>query len=191
MFGFGIGTWIKLGLVIAAVIAIFVLKHTYDEGKRDEGRSEVQVQWDADRAERIKRTSELVVTLSNRLMEEMDAKRKADLDVAAVFAVVENNLGRVRSTRAGIVLPADVERVLVESADAANTRRAGTDDGGKTRADPVPATPEAAAGVYDEREFAGYLVQSAKAYDDAYGLWKFCRVREDACRDALRKGANP
>lgn len=51
--GFLLSHWriVALGLLLAgAAIAIPIAKHHYDEERRDEGRSEVQTEWDADKA---------------------------------------------------------------------------------------------------------------------------------------------
>jgi hypothetical protein len=182
--------WLKLIIVGAlAVGAYFAWEHYVANPYRAQGRAEVQAKWDADRDARIKRTTEIVLELSGKLMEAKDAQAAHERQLDAVFAVVEADVGRIRSTGAGIRLPADVIRVLDESSDAANSGRPATDGTGKARADPLPAATEAAA--YDERELGEFLKQSALAYADAYGLWHSCRVREDSLRDALAKGTNP
>jgi hypothetical protein len=193
-----IGLLLSFWKPIAGILAILALmgfvayeKHHYDEARRDEGRAEVQAKWDTDRAERIKRTTEIVVELSGKLMEAKDAQQKRERDIDAIFAVVGTDAGHVVNSGSGIRLPADVRRVLDESADAANSQRSPVVASGEARTDPVPETPAAASGAYDERDLATFFVESAHAYADAYGLWKSCRVREDACRVAVEKGANP
>ena len=177
-----------IGLVLL-LIALAVGWHKFTEHYRDQGRAEIQAKWDADRDARIKRTTEIVLELSGKLMEAKDEQANDERHIQEIFATVAADVGRVRSTAGGIRLPADVVRVLDESADAANSGRPSPDGAGKARADALPASTEAS--TFDERELADYMSKSALAYADAYGLWHSCRVREDSLRDAFAKGAHP
>ena len=61
-------------VVIGLAIAVGVAKHRYDEGKRDEGRAEVQGQWDLAKAAALKANTEQ----EQRWQGERDAREKAE-----------------------------------------------------------------------------------------------------------------
>jgi hypothetical protein len=174
------------GVAILAVLGtLWGVKHHYDEHQRDIGRAEIQAQWDADKAARIKRTTELTLLLSGKLQAAMDDATQREGKAHAQFVPLETRAAGVAAGH-GVALPADVAGVLDSASRAANS--AHDRAAGEARTDPVPTVPETQ--VYDERELAEWGVKAAAAYNDAYGLWASCRAREDILRSALQ-GAPP
>ena len=180
---------IKAFAVLALLAALAYGVHRYNEHYRDQGRAEVQAKWDADNLRRIALTTGIVMDATKRIQEADDvaATHKADRD--RLFSAVEVAADNVHRG-AGIRIPADVAGVLDAGARAANAERGATaaaDGRAEARADPVPIVPEAAAGVYDEREIALWGKGGEAAYADAFGLWRTCRTREDVCRADFNK----
>jgi hypothetical protein len=173
---------IYVALAGAAMLLCSAVAHEYEA----RGSAEVQVKWDADKAERIRRTTELTLELSGKLMAAMDAAKKAEATKDATFSALQQRATGVASGP-GVQLDNELARLLIESASAANSAR--PDSGTKAGADPVPDSAATAGGIYDERELAVYFVGSTAAYADAYGLWKTCRDREDGYLAAMAKGA--
>jgi hypothetical protein len=149
------------------------------------GSAKVQALWDADKAVRIQRTTEITLALSAKLMEAKDAASRLEGQLRDRFATLEGRASGV-ATRGGIGVGDDVARLLDDTSRAANSARpdAGTKAG--TAAVPDAAAPEVVA--YDEREFAGFIVAAGAAYADAYQLWRACRGREDSYLEAMTKG---
>ena len=177
---------IKIGALIALALALAWCWHLFVDHYREQGRVEIRKEWDADKAARIKRTTELTLLLSGKLQVAMGEADKAKEKRNVAFDGIAN-AGRSVAVGRGIVIPADVGRVLDDASRAANSAR--SDARAEARADPVPAIPQAQA--YDEREIAGFGVEAGRAYADAYGLWKACRVREDVQLAVSILGANP
>jgi len=176
----------KAVAIFALMVTIAVGVHKYNEHFRDQGRAEVQSKWDEYKASQDKQRAEIILDYTAKLGKAHDDKERSDAAAVARLAVLDAALGNVVNTRAGVRLPAGL---LDASTAAANARRTPAANGsGQARTDPIPAGAEAASGVYDESAIAGYIVQSARSYDDAVGLWASCRAREDACRDARAKG---
>jgi len=158
---------IAIGIaIIALVAAVGFAKHRYDEGKRMEGRAEVQALWDADRARNIKEGQ----AQEARWKTESEARQKAEQELsderskrAAVAAVAARSLpDRV----ARVVVPRESVRVLNDAIDAGNP--------GKTTgpaAKPDKAAPAAAEGADST---VGLLTQwgvgCIAAYDDARAM---------------------
>lgn len=182
------GLAIKALLVAAVVATIAFGIHRALEHYRDQGRAEIQVLWDADKAARIARTTEITLDLSNKLGAALDQAKQAKEKSDAAFVPVLENVSRVVD-RGGIRLPGDVVRVLDGASRAANSAR--PDAGGEASADPVSEAPASGTLTYRESDLARFFGESAAAYADAYGLWAACRVREQACYDTLRKGMLP
>jgi hypothetical protein len=65
--------------VLALVATVAILKHSYDEHRRDEGRSEVQVKWDAANAAQKQREI-LAAKEADEYANRLEAKRKLDFD---------------------------------------------------------------------------------------------------------------
>jgi hypothetical protein len=178
-----VGILIRIGAALALAAALAWGWHLFTGHYRDQGRAEIQAEWDKDRAMRIARTSEIVVTLSGKLMEAKDEASKLQRGHEAIFAVLDE---AVRAIPAGstVSLPAASARVLNDAADAAIAATTAPDGGGKSAA---VALPQATA-TYSEQEFAEYLKDAPRAYTSAFDKWAACRVREDLCRAALNEG---
>jgi hypothetical protein len=181
----GIVKWL---LIIGAAMAMVFAGWTFLEKRCNSACKDVLAAWEADKAMRIKRTTEITNMLSERMQAAMDAaaKLKGQVDEA-----VRTQAERVAAVPAGtrITLPRPVARVLDHGDSASRAARGPINTGTEARADPVPATPATVVEdgvVYDGREFAEYLKNADAAYADAYRLWKEAREREDALRAAYR-----
>ena len=183
---------IWLGLIAILAAGAMWMKTSYDEKRRDEGRAEVQKLWDEDRAMRIKRTTEITLVLSGKLMEAKDDAIRREAAINARFSTLED---RVRALAAGrtVVVSGGAAGILRDTADAANRTVAPAADGaGEASTGPVPAATQTVA--YDEQEFVRWIVQAGAAYSDAVSLWAAARQREDALRvtvETLRKEVGP
>ena len=183
---------IWLGLIAIFAAGAMWMKTSYDEKRRDEGRAEVQKLWDEDRAMRIKRTTEITLVLSGKLMEAKDDAIRREAAINARFSTLED---RVRALAAGrtVVVSGGAAGILRDTADAANRTVAPAADGaGEASTGPVPAATQTVA--YDEQEFVRWIVQAGSAYSDAVSLWAAARQREDALRstvETLRKEVGP
>jgi len=183
---------IWLGLIAIFAAGAMWMKMSYDEKRRDEGRAEVQKLWDEDRAMRIKRTTEITLVLSGKLMEAKDDAARREAAINARFSTLED---RVRALAAGrtVVVSGGAAGILRDTADAANRTVAPAADGaGEASAGSVPIAAQTVA--YDEQEFVRWIVQAGAAYSDAVSLWAAARQREDALRvtvETLRKEVGP
>ena len=152
----------------------------------------MQKLWDEDRAMRIKRTTEITLMLSDKLMEAKDAQIQRRLQSMQDFR--RWKIAFDRSLLAGLlVCLLLLLKLLRDAADAANRTIAPTVvERADAAAAPVPAAAQTV--VYDEREFVAWIVQAGAAYSDAVNLWAAARQREDALRDTietLRKEVGP
>jgi len=183
---------IWLGLIAIFAAGAMWMKTSYDEKRRDEGRAEVQKLWDEDRAMRIKRTTEITLVLSGKLMEAKDDAIRREAAINARFSTLED---RVRALAAGrtVAVSGGAAGILRDTADAANRTVAPAADGaGEASAGSVPIATQTVA--YDEQEFVRWIVQAGAAYSDAVSLWAAARQREDALRstvETLRKEVGP
>jgi hypothetical protein len=181
-----------LALIAALAAGAMWAKTSYDETRRDEGRAEVQAKWDDDKAMRIRRTTEITLTLSGKLMEAKDAQTRRETEINARFSTLEARVRALGSGRTVGMSPAAAD-LLRDAADAANRANArALDDRTETRPDPVPAAAQTVA--FDEQEFVAWIVKAGAAYADAVNLWQAARGREDALRDTLetlRKEVGP
>lgn len=182
----GLVKWLLIGaLVLAAVGSMY----WFLEKRCNSACVKVTQEWEDDKAARIKRTTEITLELSSKLMaskEDADTlRRKADAKIEPVRTLVQYVPAGAR-----VSLPPAVARVLDNAAVAGNAARSdAADTGAEARADPISSS--AAPVEYDAREVAQYLVDAPVAYADAYQQWKAARAREDACYAAINKGASP
>jgi hypothetical protein len=183
-----IGLGIRLAIIAAVCAALYGIWRSIDNALEHHYADPVRAEFKAYKAAQDKQRADIILDYTAKLGKAHDDKVTSDLASVKRLAIIDGAVGNVVSSGAGIRLPADLVGVLNASASAANGRLALPDRGGQAKPDAIPATPEAASGVYDERELAQYLRDGAAAYDDAVGLWKSCRTREDACRDARSKG---
>lgn len=173
-----------VGLLVAGILW---MKSSYDEGKREEGRSEVQVKWDADKAARIKRTTEITLEMYSQIKRAEDAAIKRGTVSSTRFTDVKAGIHSIPAGN-GVSFSASADKLFNDTSSAANSNR--TNTGAKEGTNPLPATPQTESN-YDEREFVSWVVSAGEAYADAYNLWKFCRDREDSYLTSMLKGANP
>lgn len=177
----------KLLAVAALVAALAYGVHRVTEHYRDQGRVEIQTLWDSDKAARIKRTTELTLELMGKLTAAQDAAAKQEKAANERFVTLSAQAAAVRNSAAGIRIDSDLARLLLDATAAGNAGRARPDAGAEAGAAAVPATAETA--IYDESELAHYVTDAARAYADAYGLWRACRTREDAVLASMTKGS--
>ena len=187
MFGLPIGLLVRIGITIALAVAVAYATHMVLEHFRQEGRNEIQAKWDADKAERIKRTTEIVLDYVAKEAAADDAaqKRRALLD--ADFAPLESRLARI-SPNGVLHFSSASARLLDDASRAANADRAALatiDGGGKASARTIPdatVLPTDAELIVSEREWDAFELKTAHAYRDAFQVWEACRMREDVCR---------
>ena len=77
MFGLPLGLLVRIGITIALAVAVAYATHMVLEHFRQEGRNEIQAKWDADKIERIKRTTEIVLDYVAKEAAADDADRKS------------------------------------------------------------------------------------------------------------------
>jgi hypothetical protein len=172
----------KLIAVAAIAAAIyFAWGHFVAEPYRKEGATP----YIAKEAARQKLNSEVIVTLSNKLMEEKDAHAKAVSDLDRFFLVLENAASSVDHSR-GVALPNDVVGVLRAGIDQAN--RQGTPAPGAGTAAPAATVPAAESQEYDARELALWGVKTDEAYAKTVELLKSCYRQELIYWTALTGG---
>lgn len=104
--------WIKGLILLGVVVALFGLKNSYDEGRRDEGRAEIQALWDVDKAARIKAFAEMTTqwitakTDLERLAKEREDERNIRLNKA------QERARRLPAAVANVRIPGSAIRVL-------------------------------------------------------------------------------
>lgn len=161
--------WKPLAMVLGAIVLMTVVgiaKHRYDDGKREEGRAEIQAKWDADKAERIKRTTEITNLWDSKRQEaeknaeDRDHERRLRADLATVAA------RGLPPAVARIVVPHSAVSVLDRAIDAGSA----TQIAGPAR-EPAKASAPAAEGADST---VGLLtqwgVQCIAAYEEARGM---------------------
>lgn len=167
-----------LGVAAVVCCTAGLVAHEYEA----RGADRVQVEWDADKAARIKRTAEITLQLSQRLQLAMDAEIKLKGETDARFKPLESSVAAI-SPGSRVHLSLDVDRVFHDAARAANAGSA-PDSGAKA---PAPAVSNAAQSdvAYNGAEFGAWAVKVAEVYADCVNLWKAARVREDELREIL------
>lgn len=144
-------------------------------------RDELAVQ----KAAAIKRATDLALLWSAEVDRSEIAARQRKERNAALFAPLTN---RARSVpRGGVVAVSPAAaRVFVDAAAAANAPAAPA--GREAGADPIPDAAPAAPVIFDEREFADWVVTAAMAYADARNQWGACVEHYERLRTAQPEG---
>lgn len=170
---------------IALAFAIFLgyMVHLYN----DHIRAPLEQKYKDRETELVARATGITNMMTDLRLKEQSRHAEENSQAIKRFTEVSAKLANVQNTLSGITLPADVVGVFTDAARAANARR-GTNSGGKEGAEAVPALPETPL-IYNERDLASFVTVAADAYDDAYGLWKACRTREDILLAGIAKGA--
>jgi len=107
-------------LVLAFVGMVAWWKHKYDEERRDEGRAEVQAEWDADKAERVKLTTAMTLLWDNKRQDAEKIGEERDRLRMERTESVARQVASLPPAVAHLVIPADAVRVLSAGADSAN-----------------------------------------------------------------------
>lgn len=139
MFGIPIGLLIRIGLVLALMAALAYAYHLVAEHFRIEGRAEIQTKWDADKAERIKRTTDMTNLWDSKRQEADKAGQERDHERAQRLADAQQRAKTLPPAVAGAAFPGAAVQLLNEPTGghpAQITRPAG----------PAEATAPAAAG---------------------------------------------
>jgi hypothetical protein len=174
--------WMKLIAVAAIAAAIyFAWGHYVAEPYRKEGAAPYIVK----EAERQELNSAVIVTLSNKLMEEKDAHAKAVSDLDKFFLVLETAGNSVARGR-GVSIPDDVVGVLRSGINQANGQGTPAPSTGSSSA--TAAVPAAQSQVYDERDIALWGIATDKAYAKTVELLKSCYRQELIYWTALTGG---
>ncbi len=149
--------------MIALAIAFFAFKHHYDEGKRDEGRTEIQEKWDVDKAQRIKALADMALLWSNQLdRTEAETRKRENAQRATTAALEQRSTALSRAPT--VVISSDAARLWGDVGPG--SAGAGTAD---------PAKPEPRAVSFSESALLGFVVAAKAAYEDAVGLFHSCR----------------
>ncbi len=169
---------LKTIAVIALLLALFGLKHGYDERRRAEGRLEVRMKEVAplkqQMANAIQRSTDLALLWAAQVDKTAAATKAAEGERNARFATLAD---RARSMAGpGIRVPAAFSWLLDDASRAANAATAPAAPIDQPAAAPVPATSEAnSPGVsLDPAALAQFQVGAAAAYADAFGQWQAC-----------------
>ena len=160
--------WLKL--IAVAVIAGLLLWgwHVFTESYREEGRAEVQSQWDLAKAAALKANTEQ----EQRWQKESAAREKAEKELederTKRAALAADAAKRLPDRVARVVVPRESVRVLNSAIDAGNPAPATG-----TARESAKATPAAAEGADSN---VGLLTQwgvaCISAYDEARGMVK-------------------
>lgn len=164
--------WKPIAMILAAVAlvaAIAIAKHSYDEGKRDEGRADIQAKWDADSARRMAQVTAQTLAWDAQRQKTDTAvaeRDKARQEAANAISQRVANLPQVvRDQR----VPAAFVGVLRDSANAANL--AGTPG----EPDKAPAATAASADAESDLGLvAGWISDVARIHAecrDRVALW--------------------
>lgn len=123
MLAFVLKYWKWIALAVAVLVlwgVVTVAKRTYDEGKREEGRAEIQIRWDEDKARRIKATTDQVLLWDKERQKHEKAIRERD----------EQHELRIKEARALVAkLPLSVARTAVPASVVELLNRAASNTG--------------------------------------------------------------
>lgn len=103
--------------LVALYLAVVGLKHSYDEGKRDEGRAEVQAKFDAYVTAAMERTSAITLAWDAKRIEAETAGKVADDERAKRFAESKMRAQALPAAVAAVVVPAPAVGVLQRAID--------------------------------------------------------------------------
>lgn len=128
--------------LVALYLAVVGLKHSYDEGKRDEGRAEVQAKFDAYVTAAMERTSAITLAWDAKRIEAETAGKVADDERAKRFAESKMRAQALPAAVAAVVVPAAALGVL-DDAIRASDRAETPGSAGAPVENPAAATPAA------------------------------------------------
>lgn len=180
---------LRLALYIGAGAGVLFLCAAVAHEYEARGKHKIQVAWDADKAMRIKRTTEITLLMNGLVNKAQNDAAAREGELNARYATLQSQLARVPA--GGRVTVSGASSGLYDDAvRAANSARPDASGQEGTKTIPTPAQPQGSV-VYDEREFAAWVLSAGAAYADAYNLWRACRDREDGYLTALAKGTAP
>lgn len=163
--------WLLLaGLVLAMAVGLVVAKHHYDEGKRAEGRAEVQAKWDRDRD--AQKTAAIAEAARNaqettrRLAEQRKAQETHDAQLA------QAQHDAVAADRAAVSLRSQLAQFT------ATARRAAGNPTAVGSSPPAAAAVDLLADMLGESE--GATGELAKSLDLAYTAGQLCERQYDS-----------
>ena len=150
MFGLPIGLLIKVGLALALAAAIAYGVHRIAEHYRDQGRTEIQVLWDADKAERIRLTTAMTLEWDKQRQRTEKAEAQHELERRKVQDGLADRARLVAAGVNSVRVAAAVASLLDDAARSATDAAAGT-------AKPDAATAAAPAAAADTGTDLGTL----------------------------------
>lgn len=166
-----VGLLVRIVAAIAAVVALAFIYHEIAEHFRDQGRAEIRAQWEADKAERVRRTTEITNL--------WDAQRRKTEE-----AIDERNKAReelASATRQRVAsLPPDVAGTRVPGVFVGVLRAAGNQaNAAGTSGQPDAAAAAGAAGA-DAAELDSTLGLVAGWVAEVTEILAECRDQVDA-----------
>ena len=204
---FGLGTWIKIGALVALTIAGAIAMHRIAEHWRVEGDVRTHKKLDpiiarekarADAAEaRIVAGEAIAADLKQRYASELTlrlvAERQRDEQTRRARSALDR-LAAAVSVDARVDLPADVGRVLDAASGVANGAGNPTDAAADGSGHSASIALPGGAATYRGTELARYFSESAQAFRVADEGWTSCveqyNAAERAQAAAAAKGAS-
>ena len=158
--------YIVMGL--AALLALWKWAD-FKEDLREEGRTEVRAEWQAERASLIAARDAMVMRWAKAVQEVERVYVEKSVERSARFESIRSR-SHSASVSGSIRLSPDAGRVLADASAAANAP--GPAGEGQGAAPPVPQT----AGDVDTtgQQWVTFAVEAAEAYADARDKWQAC-----------------
>lgn len=190
----GIGTWIKLGALVALLIGGAVALHLVEEHWRVQGDQRTHAKLDpviaaqtarADKAEgqiaaANERERELQKGYDDEHSLRLAAERSRDAAKQRAATALDALAARVAAD-SRVVVPDDVGRVLDAASVFANGGTSGDAAAVGAGSSAAPAIPGSAS-TYRGTELAGYFTDSAKAFRVADEGWQSCVAQYNGAR---------
>jgi hypothetical protein len=148
----------------------------YKEGLREEGRAEVRVEWQAERAQLIAARDAMVMRWAKAIQEVERVYVEKVVERESRFSAIRTRAGRI-TVGGGIRLDPDAIGLLRDVASTANSETSAAPSGGAEAPAPVPETSgsvTAAEVTTTAQEWVTFAVDAAEAYKDAHDKWQAC-----------------
>lgn len=165
--------WKPIALIVgiaALWFGVMALKHSYDEGKRDEGRAEVRAELDAYKAAAMERTSAITLAWDQQRQATEAAAKGLDDERSKRLADSRDRVRTLPPTVAAVVVPPRAASLLNDAIAASNQPAAA----GPAFA-PVESRPAAAASTDDRQSDASTVGQVTAWAVEVIALYSACR----------------
>jgi len=143
----------------------------YKEGLREEGRAEVRVEWQAERAQLIAARDAMVMRWARAIQEVERVYVEKVAERESRFSAIRTRAGRI-GVGGGIRLSDGAVGVLRDTERTANSEAAPAPSGGAEAPAPVPETPWDVDTT--AQQWITFAVDAAEAYKDARDKWQAC-----------------